>query len=387
MAGIYIHIPFCERKCLYCGFYSVSRRFACSRLGENFAAQYVKALLRELEQRLHEIAEPVLTLYIGGGTPTLMPADMLKQLSDGIRERIGALWQVEEFTLEANPEQADGEAITAWKAAGVNRLSLGVQSFSDPELKVCGRRHSAAEAIAAAQTAIGEIGNVSLDLIFGLPGQSLASWESSLDKLIAIRPAHVSAYALMYDEGTAFTRQLEAGTIKETPDETTEKMYQLLTERLAEEGYEHYEVSNFSLPGLRSRHNSSYWTGVPYIGLGAGAHSYDGTRVRRANPTDLESYVKNFLAEVPNQIYSEEILSDTELREEMIMTRLRTREGLPLALYANMFGAEARSVLEKDAAVWIKRGAVEYSSDRSHLRIAPAGVLLSDAVILSLANF
>ena len=337
MAGIYIHIPFCERKCLYCGFYSVSRRFACSRLGENFAAQYVKALLRELEQRLHEIAEPVLTLYIGGGTPTLMPADMLKQLSDGIRERIGALWQVEEFTLEANPEQADGEAITAW--------------------------------------------------IFGLPGQSLASWESSLDKLIAIRPAHVSAYALMYDEGTAFTRQLEAGTIKETPDETTEKMYQLLTERLAEEGYEHYEVSNFSLPGLRSRHNSSYWTGVPYIGLGAGAHSYDGTRVRRANPTDLESYVKNFLAEVPNQIYSEEILSDTELREEMIMTRLRTREGLPLALYANMFGAEARSVLEKDAAVWIKRGAVEYSSDRSHLRIAPAGVLLSDAVILSLANF
>ncbi len=387
MAGLYIHIPFCARKCLYCGFYSVSSRYAGSRFGPDFASIYVKALLRELDLRKKEITEPVVTLYIGGGTPSLLPPEDLRNLAEGIKERIGQQWAVEEFTLEANPEQADKDSIRAWKEIGVNRLSLGVQSFADTELRACGRRHSSTKAYEAAHIAIEELGNVSLDLIFGLPGQTLESWEDSLSKLIELRPTHVSAYALMYDEGTAFTRQLDSGSLREMPEEESEKMYSLLSRRLSAAGYEHYEVSNFSLPGFRSRHNSSYWTGAHYLGLGAGAHSYDGERSRRANPADVERYVKNFSDLTPRIFFTEEKLSDTELREEMILTRMRTREGLPLRLYSERFGSDALSALQKAAAPWIERGAAEYSSDRSYLRLAPGGVFLSDAVILSLADF
>lgn len=387
MAGLYIHIPFCERKCLYCGFYSVSRRYAITRLSHEFADRYAEALLQELDMRQHEISEPVATLYIGGGTPSLLPPRILHHLINGIRERIGERWAVEEFTLEANPEQTDLSAIRAWKAAGVNRLSLGVQSFSDAELSACGRRHSASKARQAVQIAIEEIGNVSLDMIFGLPGQTLASWEASLAEVAALRPNHVSAYALMYDEGTAFSRQLAAGSLREIPEEESERMYTMLAERLVLEGYEHYEVSNFSLPGFRSRHNSSYWTGTPYLGLGPGAHSYDGQRTRRENSADVEAYIKAFSGSSPEAFYKEEVLSDTELREEMILTRMRTCEGLPLDLYEKRFGEEARAALAEAAQPWIKRGAAEFSSDRSNLRLTPSGVMLSDAVILSLADF
>lgn len=387
VAGLYIHIPFCARKCLYCGFYSVSNRFAAARLGSDFADSYIDTLLRELDSRRQEISEPVATLYIGGGSPSMLPPAALQRLADGIRERLGERWQVGEFTLEANPEQTDLSAIRAWKAAGVNRLSLGVQSFSDTELRACGRRHSASEARQAARIAIEEIGNVNLDLIFGLPGQTLASWEASLAEVTALRPSHVSAYALMFDEGTAFSRQLAAGSLREMPEDESERMYVMLAERLAAEGYEHYEVSNFSLPGLRSRHNSSYWTGTPYLGLGPGAHSYDGLRRRRENPADVESYIKFFSKSSSDRFYIEEVLTDTELREEMILTRMRTREGLPLNLYGECFGKDAREALVKAAASWIKRGMVEYSLDRSFVRLTRGGVMLSDAVILSLADF
>ena len=386
MAGIYIHIPFCSRKCLYCGFYSVSNLFASTRLGGEFADRYVDALLKEFVLRRAEISEPVTTLYIGGGTPSLLPRLSLKRLVEGIETAVGGL-AIEEFTIEANPEQINREELTVWKEMGINRVSIGVQSFSDDELKVCGRRHTASQAQNAVERAIEEMNNVSIDLIYGLPKQSFDSWAASVERAIELRPTHISAYALMYDEGTSFTKLLASGTLKETSEELLERMYSYLTDRLASAGYEHYEVSNFALPGFRSRHNSSYWIATPYLGLGAAAHSYDGLRTRRSNPEDVEAYVENFEMIRPNRFFNEEVLTDTELREEMILTRMRTCEGLSLKLYEMRFGTDALIILKNAAVSWIKRGAAEYSPDRSHLRLTASGVMLSDAVILSLTDF
>ncbi len=314
MAGVYIHIPFCARKCVYCDFYSVGARLAdWPRL--------VSALLDEARVRVPELTGAGAkcdTLYIGGGTPSLLPPGEFGRLAAGVLSLTGP---VSEFTVEVNPDDVTGELADAWRGAGVDRVSMGVQSLVDGELRAIGRRHDSRRAREAYDTLRRRFGNVSLDLMFGLPGQTRRSLRESVAGVIDMRPEHVSVYSLMYEERTALTRMRDSGRIDETPEEESAAMFADITEMLDSAGYEQYEISNYSLPGFRSRHNSAYWSGEPYVGLGPAAHSYDGLRTRRANAPDVRAYISRWL-DGGGDAVTVETLTDDELREEMIMTRL-----------------------------------------------------------------
>lgn len=392
MAGLYIHIPFCRSKCIYCDFFSGSASIADWKA-------YTSALEGELRQRLGELAQTD-TAYIGGGTPSLMPADIFTDLIRSIRRIISTsgmeLTPDAEFTIEVNPDDichSDSEThdsigeekMQAWLAAGVNRVSMGIQSFDDSELKAIGRRHNACQAINAYHLLSRHFSNISIDLMYGLPGQTMESWRHTVSQAIGLRPSHISAYSLMYEEGTPLTILRSQGRIAELPEETTLRMSEHLRHTLADAGYEQYEISNFSLPGRRSRHNSSYWRREPYLGLGPSAHSYDGRRLRRANPPRIREYIarfsqKNIDCDTP--FYTEEHLTDAELMEEAIMLGLRTAEGIDLTLYRNTFGEAAASRLLTKAKKSQHDGLL--TQDRNRLRLTTKGIMLSDAVILSL---
>lgn len=313
MSGLYLHIPFCHSKCAYCDFFSTPRKYD--------TGAYVNAMLSELEERRKEVEMPFSTIYIGGGTPSSLPLRELDRLVDTLP------WEsVEEFTIEVNPEDVTPEFIDWLKGSPVSRVSMGIQSFDDRELKAVGRRHSALQAREALSALIATGMNISADLIYGLPHQTLLSWEKSLKELLDYRPQHISCYTLSYEPGTALTRRLHAGKIRECGEEDLCNMYASLCRLSAETGYEHYEIANFSLPGWRSRHNSSYWTFAPYLGLGPGAHSFDG-HLRRVNPNDITRYIlqegKHF-AEVEEESMTEQV-------NDFIMVALRTSDGLPIA--------------------------------------------------------
>ncbi|MDE5915376.1 MAG: radical SAM family heme chaperone HemW, partial [Duncaniella sp.] len=263
---LYIHVPFCHSKCAYCDFYSTPRK--------EWMEAYTDALINEWHVRSETFEEAVDTLYFGGGTPSSLPPQLFKRIIDALDLDPRLL---REATVEANPEDVTAD----WVRFIVNetplrRVSMGIQSFDDSELHTVGRRHTAARAIEAVETLRAEgIANISCDLIYGLPGQDMKSWERSLSTLTGLRPEHISAYLLSYEPGTRLSVMLDQGKITETPDEVVEAMYALLCETTAKEGYRHYEISNFALPGKEAIHNSSYWDGSPYIGLGPGAHSWD----------------------------------------------------------------------------------------------------------------
>lgn len=375
--GIYVHIPYCRSKCLYCDFYS-ELCIPDSRL-------YIKALLREFAARkdLIDSLSDSYTLYIGGGTPSLIDGRELIELSQGIIGTIG--FAPEEFTIEVNPEDVTPSNISFWRDAGADRISMGVESLIDNELKRIGRRHDAAKAIKAYSLLRDKFNNISLDIMFGLPGQTLESLGRSLQGIADMHPEHVSAYSLMYEEGTAMTRLREMGRITDTPEEISIEMFSRISDTLAEVGYEQYEISNYSRAGFRSHHNSLYWTGHPYLGLGAGAHSYDGKNRRAANIPDATNYIKKWSAEeLPDtdSITILENLGETELREEMIMTRLRMREGLDLKEFGRRFGYNALTLLISRANPYIASGSLHVTS--GHLALTRSGIMLSDSIIASL---
>lgn len=370
MSGLYIHIPFCRRKCYYCDFYSVGARLApWPRL--------VDAILQEWKERC---IPDVRTIYIGGGTPSTMPGEELSRLLDGLH----SLLPVDEFTVEVNPEDVTDDLAQRLRLGGVTRVSMGIQSLNDAELAAIGRRHTADDARRAFARLRRVFDNISVDLIFGLPGQSVASWSRTLSEVLAIRPEHLSAYSLMWEDGTALSRMRKMGRTAPVPDETAEAMYNELRVRALEAGYEHYEISNFAQPGHASRHNSSYWDGTPYLGLGPGAHSYDGRCTRRANPADVKAYLDRFAppASDSHHFYTEENLTPEELHEEYIMTRLRRREGIDLEDYRHRFGADRTAHLLKAAAPLIATGALHCTA--THLALTEAAILRSDPVILAL---
>ena len=347
---------------------------------------YVSALLTELRQRLDGPEGNILseadryTLYIGGGTPSLIPLAEFRRLADGIIGMTGG--KPSEFTIEVNPDDVTQEKAEAWRAAGVDRVSMGVQSLIDSELKFIGRRHDAATAIQAYGILRPLFDNISLDLMFGLPGQTMDSLRQTLDGLMQMRPEHVSAYSLMYEERTALTRLRDSGKIQE-PDETLSvDMFRAICDTLEQNGYGHYEISNWALPGRESQHNSAYWHGVPYLGLGAGAHSYDGHRLRRSNLPDAGLYVSSLSDNSHSSHYTTEHLDSEALREEMIMTRLRTRRGLDLDEYAERFGQSAHDSLMRRAAPIIARGLL--TNNNRHLSLTRDGVMLSDDIITDL---
>lgn len=382
MAGLYIHIPYCARKCSYCAFYGiVSPR-------PDFAA-LTEALLTELRLRFLELNHPPLdTIYIGGGTPSLLDCCSFRKLVEGIFEMAGIdrdEWRGE-FTLEVNPDDVSVEKADVWAKAGVNRISMGVQSFDDTELRSIGRRHDSLEAIEAYDILRHRFDNISLDLIFGLPGQSCESWRRSVDKCISLQPEHISAYSLMYEERSLLTRQLREGKIKASDEIDSEGMYRDLLRLVSEAGYEHYEISNFARPGFRARHNSAYWHGLPYIGIGPGASGYDGKAMRYTNYPDLSGYIEAMCQHssktILESIAEYEHLSPIELEEEFILTRLRTTEGIEIKMYAALFGVGACEDFLRRCTRSANAGNLIIKDGR--VRLSPEGLLISDEIMAGL---
>lgn len=312
---IYIHIPFCHRKCSYCAFYS---KVESGRLK---VERYVDALLEEMASRRNEQTMPVRTVYFGGGTPSILEINELKRIVDGLRTCFD-LHGVEEATLECNPEDLTPEYLDELrKLHFFNRLSVGVQSFDERLLRTINRRHSPQQAIASVRNAYDAgFENVTIDLIYGLPGQTMADWQATLAQATALPVKHISAYSLTVEEGTILAAQIGQGRVTLPPESLQIEMYGTLLEHLALAGFEQYEISNFSLPGYRSRHNSRYWDRTPYLGLGAAAHSFDGQR-RRWNVADVERYCAL-------HSFEEEILDEKDAYNELLMLRLRTVEGI-----------------------------------------------------------
>lgn len=316
MAGFYVHIPFCKRRCLYCDFYST---ILLPRRGE-----YVDALLQEITERKKELNEPIKTIYLGGGTPSVLDSiDIFR-----ILRTIGTD-DAEEITMEINPGDADLKYLREIRQCGVNRLSIGIQSFKDDLLQLIGRRHSAIQAINAVHMAQ-EAGfdNISIDLMYALPSQKMSLWEADIEIALRLGVQHISSYGLMYEEGTALTKKKEQGELEVVDEDTENTMYDYLCKRLKKAGYVHYEVSNFALPGYESKHNSSYWNGTPYIGVGAGAHSYMPP-VRSWNKSDMSAYIKKVNKGILQQ--DKEILTEKDMYNEQIMLGLRTAKGCMLS--------------------------------------------------------
>lgn len=377
---LYIHIPYCRKKCIYCDFFSGGAKIADWPLLR-------KALLQELKERVEELPATVESIYIGGGTPSLMPEVELSSLFSGVREIVKLsgrkISSDAEITLEANPEDVDSEHVNLWKEVGVNRVSLGIQTFSNELLKSIGRLHDGVRAEAALDLLSRNFSNISGDLIFGLPGQSLHQLSSDVATLLKYRPQHVSVYSLMYEEGTALTKLKDTGRIMEADEELTSMQYKELTRALKMNGYEHYEISNYSLPGYRSRHNSGYWTGKQYLGIGPSAHSFDGKAIRRANRGDLFNYLKRFSDPAAlHPFFNEEVLGNQELEEERIMLSLRTAEGLDLNRFESDFGFIAKQRLNEASEIHIRNGNLALEEGRLHL--SREGTMVSDTIIVDL---
>ena len=367
--SLYIHIPFCKSRCIYCDFYSTT-------FGQEMMAAYVQALERELSQRSTEYKQctRVHTIYIGGGTPSLLPIDLLNKLFHAISNCF-TIDSEAEVTIEANPDDVTKDWLKGLSATPVNRISMGAQTFDDKLLGFLNRRHNAQQIVDAVK-ACKEAGitNISLDLIYGLPGQTMEMWQRDVKQALSLDIKHLSAYSLSYEEGTKLDTMLKKGLVEETDEELSRKMYDYLMTATSEAGFQHYEISNFALPGFHSRHNSSYWQGTPYLGLGAGAHSYDGHRIRRANLPDVKAYLAA-TGDVPHET---EKLSDNDLYNEFIMTRLRTSIGLPL----DELSDEDRRYCLSLAEPHIKHHLLCFRNE--HLCLTKEGIFTSNDIISDL---
>ncbi|HEX7585099.1 MAG TPA: radical SAM family heme chaperone HemW, partial [Prolixibacteraceae bacterium] len=318
MAGIYIHIPFCRKRCHYCDFFKSTDFSQKARL--------LEGLKRELESRVSELErDEINTIYLGGGTPSVLQIDELKDLLEIIHQNY-TVSPTAEITMEANPDDLSQAKLSALRSVGFNRLSMGVQSFSESDLKLMNRRHSVLQAIQSVKWAKkAGFSNISIDLIYGLPNQSLEEWEKNVRIAVELDVQHISAYNLTYHEGTVFYDQLKKGILKELPDELSLQQFELLIRILKDAGFEHYEISNFCKPGLYSQHNSSYWKSKKYLGIGPSAHSYD-LQSRRWNVSSISKYLNGL---ENNESYSEtEILSDQDRYNDYIITGLRTIWGV-----------------------------------------------------------
>ncbi|MCL6634961.1 MAG: radical SAM family heme chaperone HemW [Peptococcaceae bacterium] len=371
-AGLYIHVPFCLRKCHYCDFVSYP-------YDEDAAGEFLRSLGLEIDLYgdLLSPGEKVFSsVFIGGGTPTCLPAGSLS----AVLERAGRTFTIpagSEVTVEANPGTVDARKLKELRAAGVNRLSLGVQSFDDRLLGVLGRVHSAAEAVAA-YSAAREAGfdNVNVDLIFGIPGQGEADWERTLRQAAFLGPDHVAAYSFQVEEGTPLALSLERGEISPCSEEMELAMYHLAMDFLKSKGYSHYEISNFARPGRESKHNLGYWHNGPYLGLGPAAHSYLAGR-RHANEAALERYAGRLKKGELPVAEVEEIITETEMAETMFMG-LRLLKGVSLRDFERRFGRRAEDVYAVEVNRLAGSGLVEMRE--GYLRLTEKGLPLANEV-------
>lgn len=370
---LYIHIPFCQQRCIYCDFYSTTH-------SRKFIDDYLEATSNEIRLRADDLPSRQLsTIYIGGGTPSLLTNDAICKLFTSIRKCF-TISQDAEVTFEANPDDITEELLRTLISVGVNRISLGVQSFNDEQLTFLHRRHSAKQAVDAVRliNALG-IRHISVDLIYGQPRQTPEMWLNDLRQALVLPIDHLSAYALTVEGETPLKRLLEKGTLAMPNDETTLQQYTMLCEEMRKHGFEHYEISNFCLPDGASRHNSGYWSNLPYLGIGPGAHSYDGTS-RYSNPSNLQHYIK----ERGMLSRSVEILTDDERCNDFVFTSLRTNKGLHLPTLRTLFGCTRAENILKWARPHIANNHLYYSGE--NLILTEMGIFVSNDVMSDLMH-
>ena len=412
MLGLYIHIPFCASRCIYCGFYST---VPAKKKDERLSVEecYVNAICHEMELRAEKNSDMsggrtsgLSTIYLGGGTPSQLSFESLQKIFQTIDKvyHTGLEWDAEnntcttatpiEVTMECNPDDVTEEFAQNLRSLPINRISMGAQTFSDERLRFLHRRHTADEVeTAVKRLRNANIRNISVDLMFGFPNETLEEWEDDIERLLALDIEHISAYSLMYEEGTPLYRLLQAGKVKDMDDELYRQMYDTLIDRLAEAGYEQYEISNFAKlkvqtskfkpqsskikdkSPFRSQHNSSYWHNVPYIGIGASAHSY-GNGKRSWNIADTKAYITAI--ENDRLPCEEEIIDADTHYNDMIMTALRTCEGIELS----MLSAEYRTYLMRLAKPLQEQGLLK--EDDGWLHLTRDGIYVSDSVMSDL---
>ncbi|MDF1560246.1 MAG: radical SAM family heme chaperone HemW [Bacteroidales bacterium] len=372
MAGVYIHIPFCRSFCCYCDFYSVTDCRETDAL--------VEALTREAALRSGYLyTETVDTVYLGGGTPSLLSAAQAERILAAVWNNF-SIGNDPEITVEVNPDDIKPGYISSLASLGVNRISVGVQSWDDDRLKYLGRRHSARQSAEALEKIFSEgIKNVSADLIYGVPGMTTADLRQDIEKTLTFPVTHISAYHLTIEEGTPLHRLREKGKLTETDEETSNSMFMLLISLLMDRGFIHYEISNFALEGYISRHNSAYWKQVPYIGLGPSAHSFD-RRSRQWNISDVREYIRSVNE---GKVSSErEELDRLTLFNEYIMTALRTAWGIDLTHVENSYDKELHDYLVNMSGKYIRYGLMK--RERDTLALTDQGRMISDNIIAEL---
>ena len=378
MAGIYLHVPFCNSRCIYCGF--------CSTVSKGLRQKYIPALKREISERgdffssLYESDRIVKTLYVGGGTPSILPPELLKDAVSAIRETFTIAEEIE-FTVEVNPDDITEDYAGSLRRMGVNRVSMGVQSFKDSHLKWMRRRHDSQTAVNAYRI-LRKAGfdNISLDLIFGFPLMTVGDWEDNLDTIIELNPEHITAYQMGIDPDTPLERMEKSGEFSLPSQEDSERMYKILQAKLKAAGYVQYEVSNFCKPGYHSRHNSSYWNRTPYLGLGPGAHSFIGM-AREWNTSDIATWCN--LSILP--LREGETLSPVDVFNEILMLGLRTAAGVSLDTLRNC-GPQSplfiSDLLPKLSAME-SNGLIILTPD-GKIKIPPGNFFISDGIIRDL---
>lgn len=372
MSGIYIHIPFCRQKCYYCDFYKT--------VNTSLTDKFLSALKLEIQQRKYYLAnDPIETIYFGGGTPSVLMENELRDILSFLNREFHILPEVE-ITFEANPDDLTESYLKSIYDAGVNRLSIGIQSFQDEYLKIMNRRHNAKQAVESIENAV-KIGikNISADLIYGLPNLTDKDWNASLNQVFQLPVQHLSAYHLTYHEGTAFYTWLKKGTLKELKEADSISQFNLLVEATQKNGFQQYEISNFVKDKMYSKHNTSYWMGKKYLGLGPSAHSFNG-ECRRWNVSHVESYIK---ALDKNQSYfEEEILSEKEKYNEYILTRIRTIWGVSSSYIQSSFGAGKAAHFLKEIEKYISTDLVIQKNDV--FTLSHKGLFISDEIMANL---
>ena len=370
MSGLYIHIPFCASRCIYCAFYSTVKH------GQRSA--YIDSLIHEMQLRTDFLPQgndaTINTIYIGGGTPSQISRTDIDRLFNNIYKVYGC--KISETTVEVNPDDVDANLVRCLVNNGVNRVSMGAQTFDDERLSWLHRRHSSKQVYEAVDCLRhGGIARISVDLMYGFPNQTAEQWQYDIDEVIKLGVEHVSAYSLMYEEGTPLYRLLEKHEIKENDEELSLSMYNTLVEQFRAAGYEHYEVSNFALPGCRAQHNSSYWNDTPYIGLGAAALSYNRS-VRQWNVSDIDAYMEAINeGRVPFE--QESIDADTHY-DDLVTTALRTSDGLDLTILS----AQHQDYLLKMAQPYLLAKRMERKGNR--IRICEDSFMISDMIMSDL---
>jgi oxygen-independent coproporphyrinogen-3 oxidase len=366
MAGIYLHIPFCKKACHYCNFH-----FSTSLKLKN---DFITALLKEIKLRYEYVeGEIIKTIYLGGGTPSLLSASELSLILSSLQMQYKVDTKAE-ITLEANPDDINAGQLASWKAAGVNRLSIGVQSFFDEDLIWMNRAHNASQSVDAIKLAqLHGFDNITIDLIFGTPGLSDERWEHNVKTALRLGIPHISCYALTVEPATALHKMIVQKKSADVVPEQQARQFLLLMDWMEDAGYEHYEISNFAKPGLRSRHNSSYWQGKKYLGLGPSAHSFNGAS-RQWNVANNALYIQGLQNEqLPVEI---EHLTATQQLNEYIMIALRTIEGIDLLQIEKNFRDVGRIKLQ--AEKYIRDGKMEINEN--HLRLTKQGRLFADGI-------